>query len=212
VVDLNPSGFTTSNAIAVSGATQVGVGRGPGTGVNTHALLWNDTAASAVDLHPSGFDSSGAREVSGASQVGYGCGSATGGLWHALLWSGTAASVVDLHPTGFDESNAAGVSAAGQVGSGSGPATGGYEHALMWSGTAASAVDLHSLLSGLGPTFISSFATAISEDGLIVGAAQAANGGYYAVLWTSVVPEPSSCTLVACGLAVTSIVRLRRRR
>ena len=52
-VDLNPSGFYTSQAYGVSGNNQVGGGgldsrSGGGSG---HARLWHGTAASGVDLH-----------------------------------------------------------------------------------------------------------------------------------------------------------------
>src|SRR5262245_61405655 len=57
-IDLHPSGFTSSEAFGVSGGQQVGVGAGPATGGQIHALLWTGSAASVVDLHPSGFTSS----------------------------------------------------------------------------------------------------------------------------------------------------------
>jgi hypothetical protein len=117
--------------------------------------------------------------------VGWGLGSATGNYEHALLWNGTAASVVDLHPAGFSDSNATAVSGAGQVGYGYSE---GSNHAFLWSGTAASALDLHPFLSDLGPVFTDSTATAIDDNGTIVGIATDADFHDYAVMWTPV-PE-----------------------
>jgi uncharacterized membrane protein len=50
-VDLNPSGSEASEANGVSAAGQVGDYDGPATGGSDHAVLWQDTAASALDLH-----------------------------------------------------------------------------------------------------------------------------------------------------------------
>ena len=102
-VDLNPSGFTESGGLGTSGTQQVGWG-------NSHALLWNGSAASYVNLNPSGFNYSVGEGISGARQVGWGYGSTTGGKEHALLWNGSAVSYVDLNPSGFTESMAYGIS------------------------------------------------------------------------------------------------------
>jgi hypothetical protein len=162
-VDLNPTnltGFTSSSAYGISanGSQQVGVGSGSGTGFESHALLWSQTAASAVDLNPTnltGFTSSSAIGTNGSQQVGLGSGSGTGGNNHALLWSGSAGTAVDLNPTvltGYTSSMAYGISANGsqEVGEGTGSGTGNKAHALLWFGTAASAVDLN-------PTDLSGF-------------------------------------------------------
>jgi hypothetical protein len=126
-VDLNPSGFTDSNARGASGMQQVGSG---GTGGHGHALLWSGTAQSAIDLNPSGFTDSIARGASGMQQVGSGHGAVGAGTdSHALLWSGTAQSAIDLNPSGFTYSYAYGCSGARQVGAGGYPAIG--VHALL---------------------------------------------------------------------------------
>lgn len=187
-VDLHPTGFTESFAKGIAGTLQVGHGYGATTGFNQHALLWNGTAASATDLNPPGFTESYAAGISGTTKVGYGSGTATGGNIHALSWNGTSNTLVDLNPAGFQFSEAIGVSSAGQVGDGFSPATGGNSHALYWNGTATSAIDLHGLLAGLGPTFDSSIAKSISDNGVIVGYALElipdAEPKSYAVLWT----------------------------
>ena len=114
VVDLHPTGFTSSAAYRVSGGHQVGYGTC--TDGIQHALVWAGSAASVVDLHPAGFTSSIARGINGVQQVGYGFYS--DGTQHALLWAGNAASVVDLNtflPTGFTNAVATGIDAAGNI-------------------------------------------------------------------------------------------------
>jgi hypothetical protein len=111
-------GYASSYAIGVSGGIQVGIGLGPATGDQSHALLWSGTAASVVDLNPAGFRSSWASDVSGGIQVGYGSGPATFEQQHALLWNGTAASAVDLHSymsSDFTGSIASGIAADGTI-------------------------------------------------------------------------------------------------
>jgi hypothetical protein len=129
---------------------------------------------------------------------------------HAVLWNGTSASAIDLHPVGFDSTQALGISSAGQVGFGYGSLTNDHEHALFWNESSESVVDLHPYLIGLHE-FVSSYAFDIADDGSIVGQATDQNGNFFAVLWTPV-PEPSSCALVLCDIAVTSILSARRRR
>jgi hypothetical protein len=185
-VDLNPEGYDTFRARGVWGDSQVGYGSGTVTDSASHALLWHGTPESVVDLHPAGFDTSFASGVWGASQVGYGNGPGGGFNYHALLWHGTAESVIDLNPAGFDYTTASAVSGASQVGEGYGPATAGKRHAILWNGTPESVHDLHQYLSGLGPAFVSSTATAIGDSGWIVGYATDAQSNSYAVLWMPV--------------------------
>jgi hypothetical protein len=168
---LNPSGFTNSEALGVSGSQQAGYGNG-------HGLLWSGTAASYVDLNPSGFQNSTASDIFGGQQVGYGAGTATGSQPHALLWSGTAASYLDLNPSGFNRSWADGTSGTQQVGRGQGTGTGDRDHALLWSGTAASVVDLHP--SG----YTSSTAKAVSAGQQVGGGTPTGGPGYHALLWS----------------------------
>ena len=201
-IDLNPAGYGTSEAWAASGGSQVGW-----AGYAQHAMLWNGTAASYVDLHPNAWSTSFATGVSGNVQVGFVYGPNANGR-HSVLWKGNAASFIDLNPAGFSTSSALAAAGDLQVGYGDG----GGDKALLWSGTAASVVNLHQFLSGLGVYFSSSYATGVASDGTIVGYARGPFD-YYAVLWTPVeVPEPASCVLLACGLALVSIVRSRRCR
>ena len=48
-IDLNPFGFTISDARDVAGMYQAGYGHGPGTGDFDHALVWSGTAESALE-------------------------------------------------------------------------------------------------------------------------------------------------------------------
>jgi hypothetical protein len=84
VVDLNPSGFTASEAYGVSGGQQVGVGT---IGGQEHALLWMGSADSVVDLHtflPPQFTSSIAHGIDADGNiVGYASG--PDGNNHAFL-------------------------------------------------------------------------------------------------------------------------------
>jgi hypothetical protein len=145
-VDLNPSGFATSEAKGTNGTKQVGFGSTTAGGYD-HALLWSGSAASYVDLHPAnGYYASYAYGISGTQQVGYSWSVAANGNSHAMLWNGTAASYVDLHPSisGFTSTYAYGTNGTKQVGW-TYMVAGGVvnSHALLWSGTAASRVDLN---------------------------------------------------------------------
>jgi hypothetical protein len=207
VVDLHPAGYTGSQANAVFEDKVVGFGVGSSGGL-WHALFWHGAADSVVDLHSAPYPQTFASGVSQDSQVGTGIfSSALGGERHALLWHGTAASVIDLHSSGFTQTGANAVAGNLQVGFGLGAATGGQQHALLWESTAASVVDLHAALTGLGQSFVSSYAWDVDETGVIVGSAGDGNNSY-AVMW-SPVPEPAGVTLLIVGL-VTAYYAHRR--
>jgi uncharacterized membrane protein len=158
-IDLNPSGYNSSTALATNGTQQVGIASQAFTGMcgnfSSDAILWTGTAESAIKLTPSGFGSSIALGICGTQQVGYGSNMAYAlpvlppGLPayfnHALLWTGTAESAVDLNPSGYSDSYATNTNGVQQVGYGllNGCDNRNDFHALLWSGTAASAVDLH---------------------------------------------------------------------
>ena len=136
-VNLNPSGFTESQAFATDGVNQVGGGPNDGVANKPHALLWSGTAASAVDLNPSGDAYSFAYGVYGNQQVGTAAVTSSGAT-NAYLWTGTAASAVNLNPTNLPNitaSTAYATDGAQQVGQGN-------HDAMLWTGTASSAVDL----------------------------------------------------------------------
>jgi hypothetical protein len=104
-VDLDPSlaGFSTNNsfAYATNGSQQVGyyAYTSPELATSDHAMLWSDTAESAVDLNPTnltGITDSEAFDIYGGEEVGVGGGSGTDNQLNAMLWFGTADSAVDL--------------------------------------------------------------------------------------------------------------------
>ena len=173
-VELEPSGFSESSALGVSGGTQVGwAGKIVSGSSQHHALIWNGAATSFVDLHPAGYAASEAWAVSGGTQVGY----ATQGGQHAMLWNGTALSYVDLHPAAWSTSFATGVSDNTQVGFVyGGNAT--PQHAALWKGSAASFVDLNP--AGFSNTFASATAGGIQVGS---GRGTATGSDEHALLW-----------------------------
>jgi len=175
-VDLNPSGFSYSEAYAVSGKRQAGYAFSSSTNSN-HAIFWKGTAASAVDLTPSTLSSAYATGLGSKSEVG--CGTPSGmSVTHALLWHNTAKSMKDLQPAGFTDSCARAANGTVQVGYGH---ISGAMHALVWNGSAASAVDLQQYLSS---TFTSSEAYAIDSAGDILGSAYSTTTvSWHAVVW-----------------------------
>jgi hypothetical protein len=149
-VDLNPGGFSDSQANGLGGGQQVGSGFGPSTSGNTHALVWTGTAASAVDLNPSGFDFSFAQSAGAGKQVGYGSGSATGSRTHALLWSGSAASSIDLGlllQAGLTTSYATSIDVAGRV-FGIALDSSAHVHAIEWIPIVRGDFNLDGVLTG----------------------------------------------------------------
>jgi hypothetical protein len=91
VVDLNPAGFTRTQANGAAGSYQVGWGLGTAAGNQTHALRWTGTADSVLDLHQylSGlglaFTYSQATGIDdGGNIVGYGFANSHN---YAILWT-----------------------------------------------------------------------------------------------------------------------------
>jgi hypothetical protein len=177
-VDLNPAGFSYSEAYVVHGSTQAGYAFSSKTN-SYHAFLWRGTAASAVDLTPSSVSSAYATGLGYKSEVG--CGTPVGiTMSHALLWRGTAASMVDLHPAGFTDSCARAANGNVQVGYGHLSGSNAL-HALRWKGSAKTAVDLQTYLPS---SFTTSEAYAIDAAGAILGSAYSTTTvSWHAVLW-----------------------------
>jgi hypothetical protein len=88
-IDLNPAGYSWSEALALHGGYQAGYG-GTLAG-QTHALLWHGSAASALDLHtflPSNFVSS---QAFGMDLDGSIVGSASDGhITYPIVWKPSA--------------------------------------------------------------------------------------------------------------------------
>jgi hypothetical protein len=110
LVDLNPSGASSSEAFAVYNGRQVGFATFAGM---KHAGTWNSTALSFVDLQPFGADESIALAVNNGTAANAEVGFATfSGVEHAAYWAGTAGSFDDLQsylPAGYSSSRATGI-------------------------------------------------------------------------------------------------------
>jgi hypothetical protein len=176
VVILNPPGFGYATASRTDGVTQVGSGRGPGTGRGPHALAWTGTAESVVDLHPEGQTNSFASDVDGPWIVG--AGTTDFGANYAGYWTArNAESWVLLHPAeGFDSTTAVAISGTNIGGRGSGPATGDATHALLWLDGGAAMVDLH-------PAGYDSSNIFAMRGGVQGGSVLLSTGNEHAVAW-----------------------------
>lgn len=202
--NLNPTNLYGANTINTSeiegtnGNLQVGLASGSGTGFFNHAILWNNTAASAIDLHPTvltGYSTSEADATSATQQVGRAAGSATSGNTHAMIWNGDPTLAADLNPTnitGYTSSFGYGVKGNYAVGSARGTTpTGGNDHAMLWLGGANIATDAGTAVD-LNPTNLvgrtSSIAYGTTSDGTIqVGFSSGTGTGNnsHATLWGS---------------------------
>lgn len=175
-VDMHPAlGTLYSRIRSVKSGEQAGYisslpypyGDYSGYHTTSKAVVWHETAASAVSLHPLGWDASEALSTNGTQQGGWVYSLASGE--HAAIWSGTPESVVDLHPAGYTASRVTGIYGNTQVGEGwiGFPwAVGSVRHALAWTGTADSVVDLNQFLP-IG--YANGVATGVDVDGNVVG-------------------------------------------
>jgi hypothetical protein len=213
-IDLNPNqlGMGASEALATDGNFQVGVAAqefGELTSVEAQAILWQNSAASAVNLTPAGDMGAAAYGVGDGQEVGQAF--LRNGNEDATLWTGSAASAVDLGPTdlpGFVLTSALWTNGIQQVGYGY-PGTHSSD-ALVWTGTANSAVDLQTFLPAAG-TWTDSEAQTIDSSGNIFGYADGTyNGatGEFAVEWTPI-PEPATAMML---LLTTGAACAMRRR
>ncbi len=120
-IDLNPTGFTASEALATNGAQQAGWAYSNVPALSQHATLWAGTSASFADLHPAGYNDSRVTGLTATQQVGdgwVGPMGAVGSVRHTLVWTGTPESVVDLNqflPAGYTHAVATGIDALGNV-------------------------------------------------------------------------------------------------
>ena len=120
-VDLNPAGYSGSQALATNGTQQGGWAYAAVVTQAQHAALWSGTAASFVDLNPAAYSDSRITAMTDTQQVGdgwVGQMGAVGSVRHALVWTGTADSVVDLNqflPAGYTHAVATGIDALGNV-------------------------------------------------------------------------------------------------
>jgi hypothetical protein len=100
VIDLNPSGFFTSQAFGVSeDGQQVGIGN------FSHALLWTGSADSLVDLNaflPAGFTEARALGIDSAGNIVGDAFHPASGETRAILWQRVVVEVtIDIEPGTF---------------------------------------------------------------------------------------------------------------
>ncbi|HTV46819.1 MAG TPA: sigma-70 family RNA polymerase sigma factor [Phycisphaerae bacterium] len=168
IIDLNPKGFSESEAQATDGFQQVGYGTPVGSTPIGIGLTSLPQQAGNVRM--------GQIKVNGGTVMA----KLTLYAEHALLWSGSAVSVVDLNPKGFISSEARGISGLQQVGYGTNRTGPEMEHALLWThGSAASVVDLNP--NG----FISSQACATNGRQQVGFGNTTSNNSQHALLWNS---------------------------
>ncbi|MBX9792466.1 MAG: PEP-CTERM sorting domain-containing protein [Pirellulales bacterium] len=213
-----PGGIFSSYANGVSADGSVVVGYGLSAS-GYEAFRWTSgggagqgTMVGLGDL-PGGIFDSYANGVSADGSVVVGRGNSASGF-EAFRWTsgGGLVGLGDL-PGGTFYSYANGVSADGAVVVGSSTSASGYE-AFRWT-SGGGLVSLRELLVNQGVTNVTGWtltqATAVSADGrTIVGRGINPDGNGEA--WIATVPEPSTITLAASGLACACLIAASRRR
>src|SRR5688500_52774 len=140
LVDLHPSGWDASYAMATDGKRQVGWRESHSGNTGQFATMWSGTSESWVDLHdPSTYIETNALGNSGDVQVGVGVLPSED--FRAVMWRNTAASITSLHPGHLFRSKAFATDGKQQVGHAAEANL--VLHAALWTGTAESFVDLH---------------------------------------------------------------------
>jgi hypothetical protein len=145
VIDLNPSGYSSSVAYGNGSGLIVGEGILTSGVGDESALLWTgDSASDAVNIAPSGYVASGAQSVFGSQIVGEGTPTASDSP-HAILWTGgasaSASTAIDLNPAGDVESGLIATNGIQQLGTTNATPESGADP-TVWTDTASSAVDL----------------------------------------------------------------------
>jgi hypothetical protein len=137
---LHPNGYASSQAVAISGANQVGNAsvqiliNGRKT-LNTRAVMWSGSAASVLELPPLGGSTFNyyATGVSNGKVVGYNIGMNLS-QEHALYWASAMAPAIDLNqflPAEYIGATANSIDATGCI-IGTAFDGGGTPHAIMW--------------------------------------------------------------------------------
>ncbi len=170
---LEPSGVSSSSALAVFGATEVGsmvIGGAP------HAAAWAGSAETVRDIHPVVAWGSALRAIDATGEAGD-LIPVVHGSTHAALWQGTAESVVDLHPAGAYASSAQAISNGRQGGYVQYERDGTY-YPAVWSGTAESFVNFSAPGAPTDAGVIYGM-----QGNLLVGGARFLDGSGGATIW-----------------------------
>lgn len=176
--DLGTLGGTTSLALAVSSAGHV-VGQSETASGEYHAFLWTESDG-MVDLGALSGGYSTPRAVNDAGQV-VGESRLANGFHHAFSWT-SAGGMIDLDEDVNATSSAAAVNASGQVvgiRTTFGPGTSSFANAAFSWTVTGGRIDMNPLHAGGH-----SQADTLSSDGLVIGRATTADGGYHAFAWT----------------------------
>jgi hypothetical protein len=97
-VNIRPSMSTQSVANSIWGNQQGGYYVSPATSGNRHAMVWANTAVSALDVNPNAtFNNSQIEAVRNGLQVGYGRPITQPTRYQAIAWHGTSGSWINLH-------------------------------------------------------------------------------------------------------------------
>lgn len=205
---LNSSGFGAAYGVNEPGLIIGYNSYGSGAALVTHATEWrNQTQTDLGTL--AGAQESAAYGVNDAGQVVGSSAIETGRLprRHAVLWSG--GQIADLGTLGGSNSLAYDINNAGlAVGYSETRDPDQRQHAVLWDG--ATVVDLNvGLHGGLGNFIYLDEATAINEQGMIVGSGITLDGQRHAFLLTAV-PEPAAYAMTLAGLALAAMAARRR--
>lgn len=197
-------GSAASWAFGLNDAGQV-VGQSRLSGSRRHATLWNGSVP--IDLGTLAGRESMALAVNAAGQV-VGWSESTNSLFppenprHAVLWNGT--EIIDLAVGSVGFSEASDINAAGQiVGTVNGRAT-------LWEGHVPTDLNIYLSAADIADGWEFAFATAISEEGHIVGEAHNHRIQRSRTLLLSPVPELNTSTLLVLGIGLLSLARRRR--
>jgi probable HAF family extracellular repeat protein len=189
----------------------LGVAVGDGSSANGSAHAMRFIEGSAQDLGTLGGTNAYARGINDVGDI-IGFSNTVGDTFtHATLWTGN--SIVDLGTLGGSNSQALGINNGGQIVGFANTAFDAQQHATLWKN--GSATDLNSVLdpSVAAEGWTLTKATAINNNGWIVGLASNSITGVtdaFLLSTTPAVPEPASYAIALTGLVLLAVMGRRR--